>query len=93
MYTPRSTLPEQPQDLAGLVKWAVSFPAWVMAELRNVAAEFVAPKTSVRLQRLYANPARMEADALVLLDATHPDASAGEGLYIRNAANTAWTKV
>lgn len=86
--------PAQPNINAGdLGALARSLVGWVLAELRKIADEFNAGRSVVKFKRLYENPKRLEADMVAVLDATHPDASLGEGLYIRNAANTDWDKV
>jgi hypothetical protein len=84
---------EQPKDSASLLRWAGSFTRWVSGELAKVRDEFNAAKTNVVFKRLYADPGRIYPDMVVLFDSTASSASAGEGLYIRNAANTAWSKV
>jgi hypothetical protein len=93
MYQPRTSLPDSPKDLTSLVRWALAFAAWVLVELQNIAREFEADKPAARFKVLYAQPARVFAAMVVYADGTEWDPGAGEGLYVRNAANTAWSKL
>jgi hypothetical protein len=80
MYRPNTNVPA---SLAGFI-------GYVVGELQNIGSEFLAAWAAVRFKRLYKDPARMYPDMLVLFDATAPSAASGEGLYRRNAANSAW---
>lgn len=75
--------PQEPKDV----------PDFLRAELASIeqAANRADPQSE--LIYLHAEPARVRAGMLVLADGTNWNPGSGEGVYRRNAANTAWVAV
>jgi hypothetical protein len=68
-------------------------PGFLRQELANVQAAANRAEPYALLETLHAEPTRMFGGMFVLADGTDFDPSglgAGEGLYRRNEANTAW---
>lgn len=75
---------QPPEDPAAL-------PGFLRSELASVEQAAVQAEPYVRLQVLYAQPTKMFPAMLVYADGTTWNPGSGEGLYRRNAANTAWS--
>lgn len=93
MYAPKTAQVQPLTDPQSAPSWTSSFSAWVISELRNVGAEFAAPKNATIFQPLYADPQRIFPCMVVYFASTAPSAASGEGLYRRNIANSAWVFV
>lgn len=72
-----------PQDLAGLSRY-------VDDELQRAAQASTSPWDGLRMQVLNVAPRKTAPGDIVFADGTNWNPGSGEGLYIRNAANTAW---
>jgi hypothetical protein len=71
-------------------------PGFLLRELSAIEQAAQRADPHALLQVLHAAPARVYAGMLIVADGTDFDPSAlgtGEGLYRRNAANTAWVFV
>lgn len=81
MYQPNTT--DAPKDIQGLVAWAI-------AEFRRIGSEFNTQRAAVIFKPLGGAPDRVYPCMVVYFLSTAPEAVSGEGLYRRNAANSAW---
>lgn len=77
-------------DLPAPTNSLPSLASWAARQLQQLAALLNDDVSSVSLEVLYAVPDQPRAGMVIYADGTRWNPGAGEGVYRRNAANTAW---